>query len=1000
MANFTGTNGADSFSGTDGYDSIMGGGGNDSLAGNGDIDVVIGNAGGDTLDGGDGNDLLFSADSTNLSVSGDRPMLETGTDRDILRGGNGDDRLFAGIGDDIDGGAGVDTLSISFSGATAGVSLDFALTSQTVASGTISSIEHVDWLQGSSFDDVIVLNPALAPRGSEFSVYGHVYGGAGNDRLVAAYYTKALFGEDGNDILDGRTAAYGPMLDGGAGNDTLYALTGPANGGSGNDVIFTLAQADGGSGNDRIELESNVYARRANGGDGDDLITMTNPYNQPATFSHVALVGGNGADTITGGDTWEYLFSGGADDFGIDAIPDMGTERDILAGGGGQDVLSGGYGDDLDGGDGEDRLRLSLGGMTSGATINLGNIVGAGSFVFGGATIKNFGQLELFTGTAYADVITVGTQPAATTIDAGNGDDRITAGSSAVALNGQAGADTLNGGSANDTLDGGNGIDSMVGGGGDDIYYVDNTADKVVEASGGGDDKVFTNVSWSLPAGMAVETVEWNGNTAVTITGNELNNTLTGFGVLLGMAGADTLTGNSGDDTLDGGTGADRLIGGSGDDLYIVDSPSDVIDEQYSGGFSDTVMASFGYTLGNELEHLILTGNAISGTGNFENNRITGNAQRNELFGGQGADTLDGGAGADTMSGGQDNDSYLVDDVGDRIIEAADGGVDMVIASLSWSLANTPELEGLSASGSAAIDLTGNDDINNTLSGNDAANVLRGLGGHDRLYGFGGNDTLEGGVGADVLDGGFGHDNIVGGEGSDGISGDEGNDHLFGQSANGGIDGADRIFGESGSDYIQGNAGNDSLYGGSGSDRINGGADDDQIFGGFDDGNDTVNGNRGADSILGEGGNDSLRGGQGDDSIDGGEGEDVIAGDLGVDRLTGGSGVDIFRFEGGAALFAGAAADVVTDFQDGIDRLQVGYVVRSVLTGSAQTTFADAAAQAQLLFNNHAGNGEVAAIQVGSHSYLFYSSSNGPNADSAIELQNISAGAISASDFG
>ncbi|WP_165324517.1 calcium-binding protein [Rhizorhabdus phycosphaerae] len=1000
MANFTGTNGADSFSGTDGYDSITGGGGNDSLAGNGDIDVVIGNAGADTLDGGDGNDLLFSADTTDFATSGDRPMLETGTDRDVLRGGNGDDRFFAGVGDDVDGGAGDDGLYISFRSAAAGVTLDFALASQTVAGGTISSIEHVHWVQGSSFDDEIVLNPAFPPRGSGLGVHGHVFGGAGNDRLVAGYYTKAMFGEDGNDILDGRPAAYGPVLDGGAGNDTLYALTGPANGGSGNDVIFTQAQADGGSGNDRIELESNVYARRADGGDGDDLITMTNPYNQPATFSHVALVGGNGADTITGGDMGEYLFSGDADDYGIEAVPDMGSERDILAGGGGQDVVSGGYGDDLDGGDGEDRLRLSLGGMTSGATINLGSIVGAGPFIFGGGTIRNFEQLELLTGTAFSDVITVGTQPATTTIDAGSGDDRITAGSSAVALNGQAGADTLNGGAANDTIDGGNGADSMAGGGGDDVYYVDNSADRVVEASGGGSDTVFTSVSWTLAAGMAVETVEWNGNTQVTITGNELNNALTGFGSLLGMAGADTLTGSYGDDTLDGGSGVDHLIGGSGDDLYIIDSSSDVIEEQYNGGFSDTVMASFNYTLGNELEHLILTGNAVSGTGNSDNNRITGNTQKNELFGGQGADTLDGGAGADTMSGGQDNDSYYVDDIGDRIVEAADGGVDMVIASLSWSLADTPELEGLTASGSAAIDLTGNDSINNFMSGNDAANILRGLGGHDHLYGFGGNDTLEGGVGADVLYGGAGHDNVVGGEGNDGISGGEGNDHLFGQSANGGNDGADLIDGESGSDYIQGNAGNDTLYGGSGSDRINGGADDDQIYGGFDDGNDTVNGNRGADSILGEGGNDSLRGGQGNDTIDGGDGEDIIAGDLGVDRLTGGAGVDIFRFEGSAALFAGASPDVVTDFQDGIDRIQVGYVVQSVLTAGAQTTFTDAAAQAQLLFNSHAGTGEVATVQVGSHTYLFYSSSNGPNADSAIELQNVSAGAISVADFG
>lgn len=272
---------------------------------------------------------------------------------------------------------------------------------------------------------------------------------------------------------------------------------------------------------------------------------------------------------------------------------------------------------------------------------------------------------------------------------------------------------------------------------------------------------------------------------------------------------------------------------------------------------------------------------------------------------------------------------------------------------------------------------------------------------------FGGNDTIAGGGGADVLNGMTGHDYISGGAGADTITGGDGNDHIFGQSVNGGADGADSLSGGDGSDYLQGNAGNDTIDGGTGSDRINGGANDDLITGGV--GNDTVNGNLGNDSIDGGDGNDFLRGGKGDDLVSGGSGNDILSGDLGNDTLVGGSGADtltgadgtdLFKFGAGDASWANSGpTDRITDFTHGTDHIALDFAPAAVLTAASQTSLSAAAATAQQLFDGHAGDAEVAALQVGGDTYLFYGSGGGAHVDSAIMLQAASSSTIGASDF-
>jgi len=152
----------------------------------------------------------------------------------------------------------------------------------------------------------------------------------------------------------------------------------------------------------------------------------------------------------------------------------------------------------------------------------------------------------------------------------------------------------------------------------------------------------------------------------------------------------------------------------------------------------------------------MLTGGAVSATGNAEHNILIGTA---------GSNTLDGGGGGDTLQGGAGNDVYYVRNGGDVIIEnAGEGTADTVLATVSYTLGANAQVERLAASDAnqtLAINLTGNA-YSHLIQGNNGANVLTGGSGADTLMGYGGNDTLFGGGGADkfVFAHGTGQDSI------------------------------------------------------------------------------------------------------------------------------------------------------------------------------------------------------------------------------------------------
>jgi len=154
--------------------------------------------------------------------------------------------------------------------------------------------------------------------------------------------------------------------------------------------------------------------------------------------------------------------------------------------------------------------------------------------------------------------------------------------------------------------------------------------------------------------------------------------------------------------------------------------------------------------------------------GRAGDDELFGGPGRDRLEGGRGDDLLAGGRGADRMIGGEGNDTYVVDHIGDRVIELAGGGRDTMVSTITTRIA--PHVERLLLIGDARIDARGRagDDV---LDGNAGRNRLEGGSGDDRLGGGGGNDTLQGGGGHDRLHGGTGADRLDGGVGNDILTG-------------------------------------------------------------------------------------------------------------------------------------------------------------------------------------------------------------------------------------
>jgi len=949
--------------GTTSAEILMGGRGNDELKGGGGGDVFHAGAGNDRItvkdlafrlaDGGAGTDTLVLG-GAGLSLDLSNPMVATkleGIER-IDLSGTGDNTLIVNQLSVLGGiGAVVGGKHVLVVEGNIGDQVQFVESSWTKAGYFTNADGTFDrWVLGNA--EVHVEQFWLVPL-----IGATIAGTAGNDVISAIMSVPGQpLATDLADTIDG--AAGDDVLDGGDGNDALY-------GGADNDTMIGGAAAAGGTnqlwggtGSDTASYAGTTAAVHADlaaqtGSVGGILVDQMNSVEN--------LTGGSGDDVLVG-DGGNNVLSGGA---GNDGLYGQGGD-DVLIGGavaaGGTNQLWGGSGSDT----------VSYAGTTGAVHADLGVQAGyvAGTLVDQMNSIENLiggSGDDVLVGDAGANVLAgklgndtyvigagdtiveaagEGTDTVRASIDYSLGtnlENLVLTGTANLNGTGNGLANVLTGNAGNNLLDGGAGADTMAGGLGDDTYVM-GVSDVVIEEAGGGTDTVQSSISYTLTAN--VENLVLTGIATINGTGNAL---------------ANGLTGNDGINVLDGGAGADTMAGGLGNDSYVVDDAGDVVIEAADEG-SDTVRTSVSYTLGANVEKLVLQGTAnLNGTGNGLANTLTGNAGNN---------LLDGGLGADTMIGGSGNDTYVVDDVGDVLSEALDGGLDTVQSSVGYRL--RANIENLTLTGSAHIDGTGNE----------LANVLLGNAGNNILDGELGADTMSGGMGDDtyVLD--VSTDKIaeLAGQGVDTVQTtfthvlrtNFENLTLLGAAAISAVGNAvDNVLtGNVAANVLDGGAGADTMAGGRGNDTYVVENAGDLVIEQAGEGTDAVRawidytltanvekltlqgtanlngtGNELANTLVGNAGNNILDGGLGGDTMTGGAGDDTYVIDNAADRASedAGGGFDTLLSSITYMLRANAEKLVLT----GADNTNaVGNTQGNILTGNAGNNILDGGAGA------------------------------------------------------
>jgi Ca2+-binding RTX toxin-like protein len=742
-----------------------------NATGNALNNTLTGNAGNNILDGGTGNDTLIGG------LGNDSYYLDINSDSVVEFANEGTDTVYASLTMTL--AANVENYFMTGSGSLtgAGNSLDNYLKGNS-GSNYLGGGAGNDTLEGANGTDTLV-------------------GGLGNDTFIVDTTTDTIT-ENADAGIDTVVSSVSFTLGSNVENITLSGTgninaTGNAldNVLSGNAGINTLS---GGQGNDNYIIDSTSDAITENSNEGIDTVQASVTYTLSANVENLTL---NGTASINAtGNSGHNILAGNASA----NILNGGNGNDTLFASDGDDTLNGEAGDDsISGGTGNDRLNGSVGNdilqgdsgsdtyvgfnNTSGTDIIIDSAGVSDSASFTGFYTANavwssidsnsdgkVDRLKIDFGNNHSVSIENYFDNTASTVDqssSGSGlieqlifendnnltfaevqsilltpwNQHIVGDSGNNVLTGGVDNDTIDGALGNDTLNGGAGDDSLIGGAGNDTFIVDSTNDIITENANEGVDTIQSSVTYAL--GNHIENLSLTGTGNIEGTGNELNNIIIGnegANLLDGSIGNDTLNGGTGNDTLNGGIGADQLSGGQGNDTYIIDTIADTITENSNEG-NDTVQASVSYTLGNNLEAVVLTGtSSINATGNALNNTLTGNAGNN---------ILDGGTGNDTLIGGLGNDSYYLDINSDSVVEFANEGTDTVYASLTMTLAANVENYFMTGSGS----LTG--------AGNSLDNYLKGNSGSNYLGGGAGNDTLEGANGTDTLVGGLGNDTFI-----------------------------------------------------------------------------------------------------------------------------------------------------------------------------------------------------------------------------------------------
>ncbi|MFN0138091.1 MAG: calcium-binding protein [Phycisphaerae bacterium] len=373
--------------------------GNDSLACTGNLAALIQI----TADGGAGDDRLLGSNGADLLTGGD--------DDDFIDGQQGSDVAFLGAGDDTfqwDPGDGNDTVegqlgfdAIQFNGSNSGEIFDFAANGSRLRftrniAAIVLDAAGVELFNLSAFGsiDVANVNELNATDVQEVSIdlggFGAVADAAADTVNVlgtAAADTFELFGEGGLTVVQRGTSVRVKGYEGldqvaiaGVGADLVRA-----NGTDGDDVMTvtangTAARIDAPGFSAGVNV-SGALSLVMKGHDGDDQISCT---GNLAALVPITLDGGAGDDTLLGSNGGDVLLGGDDNDFvdgqqGSDvALLGAGDDTFQWDPGDGNDVIEGQIGFDtlqFNGSNGSEIIEFSANGVRLRCTRNLGNII-------------------------------------------------------------------------------------------------------------------------------------------------------------------------------------------------------------------------------------------------------------------------------------------------------------------------------------------------------------------------------------------------------------------------------------------------------------------------------------------------------------------------------------------------------------------------------------------------------------------------------------------------
>lgn len=432
--------------------------------------------------------------------------------------------------------------------------------------------------------------------------------------LTSAYHAEyalvdkahRLYGSSGADVLSRST---GGGLDGGAGNDTLYAIATSgtsqihAYAGRGDDVVvLDLAKiaaayshghhaAGDDAGSSAYGADSFNFVNTAKVGTGEIVVGRLEDFdasrdhirlegvtlNLSALPSQVKVLQHNGDHNDPGAPLQQWLAiktSGGGHIF----YALEGARVDMNGNGGansGQQeahfLASNGTG-----GPGASALALLAlyNSQPSARYIDPQDAIPAGAVAKGGLALVDWDQsaadvLAALVGTSSGDLIAAGLND--DWVNAGAGDDQVWGGSGHDTLFGGLGNDTLTGNLGNDMVNGGEGRDRIVYVGGHDTIIGGSDSDTLVFS--GPSSVHLSLLSGINPHGLTVSQME---NIIASLGADYLQGD-NGSNALYGGAGADALYGLDGADVLSGGDDADRLFGGNGADQLFGGAGNDTL---------------------------------------------------------------------------------------------------------------------------------------------------------------------------------------------------------------------------------------------------------------------------------------------------------------------------------------------------------------------------------------------------------------------------------------